>query len=319
MRASIAIESRHVPRLLGTFELGTTGRLSSGPVAEGRVGSIWRLDSELGSWAVKPVAGDLAPEALAALRDTTAFQEAALCDGVPTPEVRRTRAGEVVGDLGDVRVTVLSWVDLLGPDRDLDPVALGRLLARLHRVRYAGTRGLHPWYSEPVGATTWRALVDELRRRGAPFADEIAALVPELVGLESLLGRPPRSVRTSHRDLWADNLRATADGGLCLIDFDDAGLADPSQELALILVEFADPDPARALLVREAYTEAGGPGRILGPTDFAMPIAALCHILETGCRQWLAATTEAERADNEGWVREFLERPLSRDAIERLL
>jgi hypothetical protein len=72
-------------------------------------------------------------------------------------------------------------------------------------------------------------------------------------------------------------------------------------------------------VIREAYAEAGGPGRILGPTDFAMPVAALCHILETGCRQWLAATTDDERADSEGWVREFLERPLTREAIERLL
>jgi Ser/Thr protein kinase RdoA (MazF antagonist) len=277
------------------------------------------LDSELGSWAVKPVPGDLGPEGRAALEETTAFQEAALRDGVPTPEVRRTRSGAVIGDVGGVEVTVLSWLDMLRPDRNLDPTALGRLLARLHRVQYAGTLGLHPWYSEPVGATAWRSLVDQLRPRRAPFADEIAALVPELVGLESLLGRPPRSVRTSHRDLWADNLRATADGGLCLIDFDDAGLADPSQELALVLVEFAGSDPARACSIREAYAKAGGPGRITGPTDFAMPVAALCHILETGCRQWLAATTDDERADNEGWVREFLDRPLTRDAIERLL
>ncbi len=319
MRASVAVESRHVPELLETFGLDGCGRLSAGPVAEGRVGSIWRLDTDLGSWVVKPVTRDHGPDGMAALKETTAFQEAALRDGVPTPEVRRTRAGEVIGDLGGVRVTVLSWVDLLGPDRDLDPVALGRLLARLHQVEHAGTLGLHPWYSEPVGAATWRALLDELRVRRAPFADEVAALVPELVGMESLLGQPPRSVRTSHRDLWADNLRATADGGLCLIDFDDAGLADPSQELALILVEFADDDAARARVIREAYAEAGGPGRILGPGDFAMPIAALCHIVETGCRQWLAATTDDERADNEGWVREFLERPLSRDAIERLL
>jgi Ser/Thr protein kinase RdoA (MazF antagonist) len=268
---------------------------------------------------IKPVSGDLGPEGQAAIEETTAFQEAAFRDGVPTPEVRRTLAGEVVGDLGGVRVTVLSWVDLLGSDRDLDPAALGGLLARLHRVDHEGTLGLHPWYSDPVGAATWRDLVDELRRRRAPVADEIAALVPELVGLESLLGRPPRAVRTSHRDLWADNLRARADGGLCLIDFDDAGLADPSQELALILVEFAGHDPARAPVIREAYAEAGGPGRILGPTDFAMPAAALCHILETGCRQWLAATTDDERADNEGWVREFLDRPLTREAIERLL
>jgi Ser/Thr protein kinase RdoA (MazF antagonist) len=319
MRTSIAVEDHHVPELLEAFGLGRTGHLSAGPVAEGRVGSIWRLDTDLGSWVVKPVSGDPGPEGQAALEETNAFQEAAVRDGVPAPEVRRTLAGEVVGDLGGVRVTVLSWVDLLGSDRDLDPVALGGLLARLHRVDHAGAIGLHPWYSDPVGAAAWRALVDELHLRRAPVADEIAALVPELVGLESLLGRPPRAVRTSHRDLWADNLRARADGGLCLIDFDDAGLADPSQELALILVEFAGHDPGRAPVIREAYAEAGGPGRILGPTDFAMPVAALCHILETGCRQWLAATTDDERADSEGWVREFLERPLTLDAIERLL
>jgi len=319
MRASIAVEGRHVPSLLDTFALGTAGHLSTGPVAEGRVGSIWRLETSLGSWAVKPVDGVPGSEARAALEDTTRFQEAARRGGVPTPAVRRTRDGEVLGDLGDITVTLQSWEDLLGPDRGLDPVALGGLLARLHRVEHAGMRGLHPWYSEPVGADTWGDLSGALRRRRAPFADEIDALVPELIGLEALLGRPPRSVRTSHRDLWADNLRATADGGLCLIDFDDAGLADPSQELALILVEFADPDPARGLLIREAYAEAGGPGRILEPTDFAMPIAALCHILETGCRQWLAATTDDDRADNEAWVREFLDRPLRRDVIERLL
>jgi hypothetical protein len=319
MRASTAVEDRHVQRLLEIFELGTSGRLSDGPVAEGRVGSIWRLDTESGSWAVKAVADDLGPGGLAALEDTSAFQEAALRAGVPVPGIRRTGRGEVVGDLGGVRVTVLSWVDLCAPDRDLDPVALGRLVARLHQVDYAGTGGLHPWYSEPVGAATWRALVGDLKARHAPFADEIEALVPELVGMESLLGRPPRSARTSHRDLWADNLRATAGGGLCLIDFDDAGLADPSQELALILVEFATDDPARARTIRDAYAEAGGPGRILGPADFAMPVAALCHIVETGCRQWLAATTDAEREDYEDWVREFLDRPLTRNAIESLL
>ncbi len=108
-------------------------------------------------------------------------------------------------------------------------------------------------------------------------------------------------------------------GGLCLIDFDDAGLADPSGELAMILVEFADPDPGRARVIREAYADAGGPGRITGPADFAMPAAALCHILEEGCRRWLAAATDEDRADNEAWVREFLDRPVTLDAIERLL
>ena len=155
--------------------------------------------------------------------------------------------------------------------------------------------------------------------RGAPFADELDALVPELVAMEAWLGGPPRDLRTCHRDLWADNVRATRTGGLCVFDFDNAGLADPSQELALILVEYCAADPRRAGVVRAAYAEAGGPGRVAGPADFAMPIAQLAHILAEGCRRWLAAETDAERADNEGWVREFVDQPLTRAVIEALL
>ena len=50
-----------------------------------------------------------------------------------------------------------------------------------------------------------------------------------------------------------------------------------------------------------------------------MVIAQLAHIVEEGCRRWLAATSDDERASNEAWVHEFLDRPLTRDVIERLL
>jgi hypothetical protein len=62
----------------------------------------------------------------------------------------------------------------------------------------------------------------------------------------------------------------------------------------------------------------GGPGRVTGPADFAMPIAQLTHILEAGCRGWLAARTDADRADNEAWVHEYLDRPLTMRQIEAL-
>ena len=44
-----------VPSILAAFDLGSWGRLSDGPVASGRLGAIWRLDAETGSWAVKQV------------------------------------------------------------------------------------------------------------------------------------------------------------------------------------------------------------------------------------------------------------------------
>ena len=303
-----------VPSILAAFDLGSWGRLSDGPVASGRLGAIWRLDAESGSWAVKQV-GDVPAAELAELIEGAAFQEAALAAGVPTPAPRRTRAGELIAE----GVRVHAWVDLRDADPGLDAAAVGRLVASLHRVDFAGTVGLDPWYVEPVGAARWSELVGALQAREAPFADELDALVPELVAMEAWLGGPPRDLRTCHRDLWADNVRSTRSGGLCVFDFDNAGLADPSQELALILVEYCAADPRRAGVVRAAYAEAGGPGRVAGPADFAMPIAQLAHILVEGCRRWLAAETDAERADNEGWVREFVDQPLTRAVIEALL
>jgi hypothetical protein len=315
---TVGLDDGDVPTILAMFDLGSWGRLSDGPVARGRLGSIWRLDTERGSWAIKQV-GDIANENLAELLEGAAFQEAALAAGVPTPPTRRTRAGEHIADCGGVRVRLHAWVDLHDPDVSLDPLDVGRLVAALHRVDFAGAIGLDPWYAEPIGRARWRELVSALRARHAPFADELDALVPELVAMEAYLGGPPRDLRTCHRDLWADNVRATRDGALCVFDFDEAGLADPSQELAVVLVEYCTADPRRAGLIRLAYREAGGPGRVQDPTDFAMAIAQLAHILVAGCRRWLRATTDAERSENEGWVREFIDRPLTRTVIEALL
>ena len=315
---TISLDDCHVPSILEAFDLGSWGRLSYGPVASGRLGSVWRLDTEGCSWALKQV-GDITHADLAALLEGAAFQEAALAAGVPTPAVRRTRAGERIADCGGARVRLDAWVELHEPDARLDAVSVGRLVAGLHRVDFAGATGLDPWYTDPIGAVRWSELVSALRGRQAPFADELAALIPELVAMETYLEGPPRELRTCHRDLFADNLRRARDGSLCVFDFDNAGLADPSQELALVLIEYCAAEPRRARVLRVAYAEAGGPGRVEGPRDFAMPIAQLTHILVEGCRRWLTATTDAERSDNEDWVREFVDNPLTRTVIEALL
>jgi Ser/Thr protein kinase RdoA (MazF antagonist) len=312
------LADHHVPGILAAFDLGSRGELSDEPVASGRLGSIWRLDTDLGSWAVKQVE-DATESDLAEIREGAAFQEAAFAAGVSTPAVRRVRTGEVIATVGDVQVQLQGWVDMRPPALDLDAADLGRLVAALHRVEFTGAVGTDPWYEAPVGEDRWRRIIGELRAASAPFTDELEALVPELVALEAFLGGPPRALRTCHRDLWADNIRRTAAGSLCVFDFDNAGLADPSQELALVLVEFAGDDGSRAQAIQAAYADAGGPGRVEGPRDFAMPIAQLAHIVEEGCRRWLAATIDTERASNEAWVREFLDRPLTLSVIELLL
>lgn len=319
MPATPTLRPSHADQIAAAFALGAAARLSDGPVARGQVGSIWRLDTDRGPWAVKLVEDDIAASDLAELIDGAAFQVAAQRDGVPAPLVVRTREGELIGDLGDVRVTVQSWVDLLQPDLALDPAALGGVVATLHRVDHAGSTGRDPWYEAPVGERRWAELMGTLRDRKAPFADELERPVSELVALEDLLGHPPKTLRTCHRDLWADNVRGTSDGSLCVIDFDNSGLADPAQELALVLLEYSDRDPTRAAAIKRAYADAGGPARVDRIVDFAMPVAQLAHICEEGCRRWLAATDDAERASNEAWVREIIDRPVTRTSIEALL
>jgi Ser/Thr protein kinase RdoA (MazF antagonist) len=311
-------EQAALPAILAAFGLGSSGRLSDGPVATGRVGAIWRLVTDDGAWAVKLVTATDVDE-LVEILEGAAFQEAARRASVPAPKVRRTTAGDLLADLGDLRAFVQDWVDMAPPAMDLDPVDIGGLVARLHLVPFRGSIGVDDWYAAPVGARRWTELLAELRARRAPFAEHVETLMPETRGLEALLGGPPRTLRTCHRDLWADNVRRTPGGGLCVFDFDNSGLADPSQELAAMLVEYAGADPKRARAIRAAYADAGGPGRVTGPADFAMAIAQLTHILEAGCRGWLAATTDADRADNEAWVHEYLDRPLTMRQIEALL
>src|SRR6516164_2643214 len=234
------------------FGLGRAARLSDGPAARGKQGLVWRLDTADGSWAVKePLRRSDEDE----VRAATSFQEAACAAGVPAPRVRRTTEGCVFATVDGRQVRVYEWVDLRAPDTGLDPAQVGAIVAAIHRVPATDSGPLHPWYHEPVGAERWDQLVEQLREAGAPFAGRLAGLRDELVALESWI-EPPQLLRTCHRDLWADNVLPTADGGVCVIDWENSGPADPSQELGCVLFAFASTDPGRARALIDAYRQA---------------------------------------------------------------
>lgn len=300
------------------FDLGRAARLSDGPVARGKQGLVWRLDTADGSWAVKvPFDGPDDEVEAAAL-----FQEAAHAAGVPTPGVRRTLAGQVFATIAGKQVRVYEWVDLKPPDIRLDPALVGTVVAAIHRVPAAGYDPLGPldsWYHEPVGATRWDDLVRQLARAGAPFAGQLAGLRDELVALESWI-EPPRQLQACHRDLWADNVLPTADGGVCVIDWENSGPADPSQELACVLFEFCRSDPGRARALAGAYRQAGGPAAVRRRGHFSMLIAQLGHINETAARDWLTPNPRSpRRSDAAAWIGEFLAEPHTRELLEVIL
>ncbi len=298
------------------FGLGRAVRMSDGPLARGKEGLVWRLDTADGSWAVKVPFDPSDEDEVAA---STSFQEAAYAAGVPTPRVRRTTEGHVFASVAGSQVRVYEWVDLMAPDARLDPAMVGVVVAAIHRVQATDSSSVDPWYHEPIGADRWDQLVEQLRQAGAPFAGRLAALRDELVALESWI-ELPQTLQPCHRDLWADNLLPTADGGVCVIDWENSGPADPSQELGCVLFEFARGDPGRVSALTDAYRQAGGPAIVNQRQHFSMLIAQLGHITEAAATDWLTPNPRSpRRADSEAWVSETLDEPHTRELLDSIL
>jgi fructosamine-3-kinase len=297
------------------FSLGD-GATLAGPVARGEIGQVWRLSTSLGTFAVKE---QFEPIPMEEVDEHAGYQEAAHAAGVPTPPVIRAGDGSVATDLGGTQVRVYGWVDLRERDAGVDPVDVGSVVASIHRLGFQGRLPTDPWYTEPVGSGRWDALIDQLFAKAAPFASRMAELRDELVALEMLM-ETSSVLQTCHRDLWADNILRTTTGRLCVIDWENCGLADPSQELALVLFEFGLGSAERAYALYHAYREAGGPGRLDRRGNFSMLIAQLGHIGENACLRWLDPTeSEIERERQVTRAEEFMALPLTRKAVDELL
>jgi len=295
------------------FDLGDEARFT-GRIERGEQGRVEELHTSRGSFAVKTSFGEADLDG-----EDAAFQAAARAEGVPATEVMRAAGGAWHAEIGGLPVRVHEWVDLLPPDRGIDPAEAGRLVAAIHRTPFAGSRPEDPWYTDPVGAAAWDRLVQDLAAAAAPFAGDVAGLRNELVALEAFV-EPARHLRTCHRDLWAENLRRTTSGGLCVIDWENCGLADPGQEVAGVVFELGIRDRSRGGAVYAVYRDAGGPGAVRTRADFSMTIAQLGHILEIACRIWLdPETTEAERRHQEGRVAEFVDDPFTLAVVDELL
>nr|WP_275412380.1 phosphotransferase [Actinoplanes abujensis] len=175
------------------------------------------------------------------------------------------------------------------------------------------------WYQAPVGARRWDELVEQLRAAGAPFAGRLADLRDELVAPESWI-QPPEMLRICHRDLWADNVLPTGQGGVCVIDWENSGPADPAQELGCVLFEFARTDPGRARALTRAYRDAGGPAQVNRRGHFSMLIAQLGHITEIAAADWLIPHVRSpERTDSAAWIGETLDAPHTRELLDNLV
>ncbi len=308
------LDRRDADAIAGLYQLGDDAVLS-GPVARGEVGQVWRLTTSLGSWAVKE---PFEAPSIAEVNDDAAFQDVVARTGLDMPPVVRTEGGDVLADVGSATVRVYGWVDLGERDPWLDPATVGHIVASIHRVKHIGDNPVDPWYTDPIGADRWDQLIQQLSAAGAVFAERLAAWRDELVELEQLL-EWPSELQTCHRDLFADNVLRTPSGSVSVIDWENSGLADPSQELGLVLFEFSCGQASRARELYDAYRDSGGPGRIDRPGNFSMVIAQIAHIGEIGCTRWLDPARRDEQQRNAGRVEEFVTDGITCQMISDLL
>ena len=285
--------------------------------ARGEQGRVWRLTTDRGTHAVKELIIRQAP---ADAEMDVAFQEAVLAAGsVTMPRPVRTVDGDVLLEVAGHQARAYTWVDLLPTDLTLDPASIGATLAAVHRVRHLPARPPHPWYSDPVGEAGWADLLTAAEAARAPFAEAFRAEVPHLLALEAVLEAPSR-LQNCHRDLWADNMLPTPDGRICVIDWENCGLADPSQEVPMVLVDFGGDDQSRIAALYGAYLDNGGPGRVSGPGAFTMVIAQFGHFWESAVRMYAApGASDEQRAHSVDRVAELLDRPLRPHHIEEML
>jgi Ser/Thr protein kinase RdoA (MazF antagonist) len=285
-------------------------------VARGEQGRVWRLDTDTGGFAIKELVIRQTPDDAAA---DVAYQEAMLASGaVPMPRPIRTVAGQVLVDVAGYQVRAYEWVDLLAMDTDLDPAVVGATLAAIHQVHYAPARPLIGWYTDPVGAQRWTHLLDDAKAAAAPFAEALDAEITELLRLEALIV-PPTNLQSCHRDLWADNILPTLTGGVCVIDWENCGLADPAQELPMAMIDFAFGDQRRIAELYLSYLETGGPARVSGYSSFTMVIAQFSHFWELAVTAYLSTNAAEDKAHSLDRIAELLNPPLRVAHLEEML
>jgi aminoglycoside phosphotransferase (APT) family kinase protein len=286
-----------------------------GPVARGQLGRIWRLEVGGQRYALKEWYDP--PELHTVGRDAE-LVEAASALGVRTPAIIRTPDGSVGAEVARTVVRLFEWVHLRPRTRSLDPATVGTLVAGLHRASHPSDEPVDNWFATGAGERSWRDLTGRVVAAGAPFAEELSDVVDALIAVESVI-EPHEAPILCHRDLWADNVLPTGDGDVCVIDFENLGPADPSQELAMVLFEFGGDDPARARALYDAYVRAGGPGRVTRPGHFTMLVAEQAHIGQLACSRWLGAEPGPERDRLAAWFHEIPEDPVTLARIDRIL
>jgi Ser/Thr protein kinase RdoA (MazF antagonist) len=304
------------------FGLGApTGPLvaiTGGPSARHR---SWRLSTSRGRFAVKAFSRGHHAHGVEALAGPVRLELAALAAGVPMPRpclAVATGAGvaEVAGPCPPVLVGVHEWVEGITPTAPAPTglaAELGAALAAIHRVgfRCSEDTQVDPWFRAAHGEAHWEGLAERAEQAGRGWAGRLRAAVPLLVEVEALVAA--RTAETvpllvTHSDLVPGNVLVSVEGRPWIVDWDDAGPWNPTEEVAAAVVSWSsgalgEPDEPVALALVEGYRRAGAGLQEHSPTVLAGSLSAVANWLELNVRRSLGeATSQPFRSQAEAEV-----------------
>jgi Ser/Thr protein kinase RdoA (MazF antagonist) len=310
-------------RLCRAYDLGRPRGVPT-IAARGELGRIWRLETDRGPWAVKELLRYDAAKVRDAAKADVAFQEVALAAGVPMPRPIRSVAGEVLTDVGEAGrerlVRIYSWVELARRDAAPSLVDVASILGRLHAVAPRDDRSMDGWFVTPPPAATWAGRMAAAESAGVTWAAALAGLVPVIH--ETLAAtrplRPGASI-TCHLDFNPENVLVDLDGRPVVVDWENSGPAPASQELASAVAEFVH-EAAETASFLAAYEAAGGTGRLVDRTSFAMTAIVQANLVETYSRQALdPSESDEDQARAAHWIDEIAAQAFTVERVDEWL
>jgi aminoglycoside phosphotransferase (APT) family kinase protein len=230
----------------------------------GLLNRMYRLDTDLGSFAVKEL--NLDRDWTYHVGDGFRLERAAYGAGIPMPEP--ISAGH--------DALVHRWID--GAKVPNEPVSvamaheLGGILACIHRLDVAWPTRTN---DKPM-PKDWPELAGRARTTGQPWADELTAQVETFLAIARFVddaGRPRPTV-LSHRDINQKNL-LSRDGRPIILDWEAAGEVPLACELGATALNLAKGDsfdrfqPPVFRAVLDGYIDGGGALPPSGPAWFA--------------------------------------------------